>query len=197
MQNLHYVMSVIAFTLIVGATASSIRNVLKTNFQGLELIRKRQQDDVTEQEACFSIPHLEALKHQFIDYIDKNGDGHASFEEVEDYLHNYNPEVNREQIDEFIARRDNDGNGVIDFIPDYIMEVSSPDYSQRTAKEWFNLEDVNQDGYVSKDELLKIALNVGMNMEEAEQTVLGYYMRADENGDGKLEWNEYKTLHLD
>lgn len=69
------------------------------------------------------------------------------------------------------------------------MEVSSPDYSQRTAKEWFNLEDVNQDGYVSKDELLKIALNVGMNMEEAEQTVLGYYMRADENGDGKLEWN--------
>lgn len=26
-------------------------------------------------------------------------------------------------------------------------------------------------------------------MEEAEQTAHGYYMRADENGDGKLEWN--------
>lgn len=68
------------------------------------------------------------------------------------------------------------------------MEVSSPDFDLNTAKEWFGLEDTNGDGYVSRDELIAIAVKVGMPREEAERTAIGYYMSADQNGDGKLSW---------
>lgn len=68
------------------------------------------------------------------------------------------------------------------------MEVSSPDFDIKTAREWFQLEDTNGDGYVSKDELLTIAEKVGMTKQEAEQSVLGYYMSVDRNKDNRLSW---------
>ena len=52
------------------------------------------------------------------------------------------------------------GDGSVDFIPDYLMEVSSPDFDLATAKEWFALEDTNADGFVSRDELVNIATKV-------------------------------------
>ncbi|KAJ8310427.1 hypothetical protein KUTeg_012292 [Tegillarca granosa] len=85
------------------------------------------------------------------------------------------------------------GNGEVDFIPDYLMEVSSPHYSTTVAREWFDLEDTNHDGYVSRDELIKIAENIGMSREEAEQTADGYYMIVDD-GDQKLDWKVKATL---
>lgn len=80
------------------------------------------------------------------------------------------------------------GNGVIDFIPDYLTEVMSPTYGLSKAKEWFQLEDSNRDGYVSRDELIQIALNVGFPPEEAEDAVDMFYMSGDVNGDRKLNW---------
>lgn len=68
------------------------------------------------------------------------------------------------------------------------MEVSSPNFDLNTAKEWFNLEDTNGDGYVSRDELINIAIRVGMPPEEAKRTAMGYYMSADQDGDGQLSW---------
>ena len=80
------------------------------------------------------------------------------------------------------------GDGSVDFIPDYLMEISDPDYDVKAAQEWFHLEDTNGDGEITTRELLNIARKVGMSEAEAEQTVLGYYMSADKNGDGKLSW---------
>ena len=56
------------------------------------------------------------------------------------------------------------------------------------AKEWFQLEDTNHDGYVSRDELVNIAQNIGMSHQEALQTAQGYYMIADTNRDNSLSW---------
>ncbi|WAR28000.1 hypothetical protein MAR_013704, partial [Mya arenaria] len=55
----------------------------------------------------------------------------------------------------FPATLESDGSA--DYIPDYLMEVSSPDFDVATAKEWFSLEDTNGDGYVIRDELINIA----------------------------------------
>lgn len=165
------------------------------------LTAKRQHEDYPQpeqppQEMCFTIPHLQALKEQFASYIDTDRDERASQEEIMNYLKKYNPDTTPEQVEKFIARRDKDGDGSVDFIPDYLIEVSSPDFDINTAKEWFELEDTNGDGYVSRDELIDIALKVGMSQQEAEQTAIGYYMSADKNGDGKLSWEEYKPLFL-
>lgn len=80
------------------------------------------------------------------------------------------------------------GDGDVDFIPDYVSEISAPNYSVSMAKEWFQLEDTNHDRYVSRDELVNIAQNIGMSPQEALQTAQGYYMIADMNGDNRLNW---------
>lgn len=162
---------------------------------------KRNEDSAdksqgAQQEMCFTIPHLQSLKEQFTTYIDKNGDSRASNDEIMEYLQKYNPDTKPDQVDNFIARRDHDGDGFVDFIPDYLMEVSSPDYDQNAAKEWFELEDTDSDGYVSRDELVGIAMKIGMPLEEAERTAASYYMSADRNKDGRLSWEEYKQLFL-
>ncbi|WAR28001.1 CALM-like protein, partial [Mya arenaria] len=106
---------------------------------------------------CSTLPHLQALKEQFATYIDRNGDERSSMEEVLSYLRKYDTDVTPRQVREFIARIDKDGDGSVDFIPDYLMEVSSPDFDVAIAKEWFSLEDTNGDGYVTREELINIA----------------------------------------
>ena len=81
------------------------------------------------------------------------------------------------------------GDGEVDFIPDYISEVMSPEYSLSKAREWFKLEDTNKDGYVSEAELVTIAMNIGMTKDDAEKTASEYYMSADTNGDRLLDWD--------
>jgi len=172
-----------------------VHNLLNTR----RLYRRQAPDYMTDehpQEMCFTISHLQALKGQFAGYIDSNGDEKATKEEILNYLQNYKPSITDKQVTEFISRRDKDGDGSVDFIPDYLMEVSSPNFDMNTANEWFNLEDTDGDGYVSRDELINIAIRVGMPQEEAERTAMGYYMSADQDGDGRLSWEEYKPLFM-
>ena len=50
-----------------------------------------------------------ALKEQFRNYVDKNGDEKASFKEVYEYLRKYNPDVTADKVKAFMARRDING----------------------------------------------------------------------------------------
>ncbi|KAL4219968.1 hypothetical protein ACF0H5_020379 [Mactra antiquata] len=176
-------------------SAYVVENLLDTR----RLHKRQASDYITEahpQEMCFTIDHLKALKDQFAGYIDSNGDERASKDEILTYLQHYKPTIKDDQVTDFIARRDKDGDGSVDFIPDYLMEVSSPNFDLNTAREWFDLEDTNGDGFVSRDELISIATRVGMPPEEAERTAMGYYMSADQNNDGQLSWEEYKPLFM-
>lgn len=203
--NINPALILLGTVLAYDVAAYAVKDLMKIRqWKQLHPMAAKRQDEnygqppanMPDQEMCFTIPHLQALKEQFASYIDTNGDGRASHDEIMDYLKKYNPATTAEQVEKFIARRDKDGDGSVDFIPDYLLEVSSPDFDLNTAREWFELEDTNGDGYVSRDELIDIALKVGMSQEEAEQTAIGYYMSADRNGDGKLSWEEYKPLFL-
>ncbi|XP_062592323.1 uncharacterized protein LOC134253757 [Saccostrea cucullata] len=158
---------------------------------GLKTARKRNYENDA---GCVSIQQLEVFQSQFYNSVDKNQDGKASFEEVKDYLSKYNPVIKDSEIGKFINRRDINGNGIIDFIPDYISEVVSPSYGLSKAKEWFQLEDSNRDGFVSRSELIQIAINVGLSPRDARDTVDMFYMTGDKNGDGKLNWEEYSSV---
>ncbi|KAK3585616.1 hypothetical protein CHS0354_004527 [Potamilus streckersoni] len=199
------ILSVLALSLLANISmltvdASILKQVIKASQKSLMPLRQTEFKRSTEEsnsdnEPCFSVSHLKALKEQFQNYIDKDHDGKASFDEMYAYLLKYSPSVTKETVEEFLAKRDKDGDGSVDFIPDYLLEISAPDYDTATAMEWFQLEDLNNDGFVSKDELIKIAMNVGMPRQEAEQTAMGYYMSADQNGDSRLSWEEYLPLY--
>ncbi|XP_025078730.1 calmodulin-like protein 7 isoform X2 [Pomacea canaliculata] len=145
--------------------------------------------------SCVTITFLTDMKHRFESLIDTNHDGRATAEEMEAYLRKFKPSVTDEEVAAFIRRRDIDGDSVIDFIPEYVLDISSPDMSPEAAREWFMLEDRNGDSYVAKSELLTIAENLGMSPDQAEDSVSSYYMSADANKDEQLSFQEYKSLY--
>ncbi|ESO98601.1 hypothetical protein LOTGIDRAFT_174135 [Lottia gigantea] len=158
--------------------------------------REQQGEQMPERaQPCISIHYLMVLKNQFQSRIDPNDDGKATFDEIRQFLRHYHSDVSPETINKFIERRDLNGNGVIELIPEYILDITTPDYTLGGAKEWFNLEDSNGDGKVSRQELETIAQNVGMSRQEAEFTVDTYYMTMDRDGDDSLSWNEYRALY--
>ncbi|XP_033760536.1 calmodulin-like [Pecten maximus] len=202
MQTWIYWTVVVTLVILQQTMATTLTNLFnKGVLKGLEKLRKRQQHDPepasvfpSVNQICFGLDQLEAYKDQFSTFIDHNNDGKASFDEIKHYLQKYNNKVTDDQVRSFLLRRDTNGDGEVDFIPDYLTEMATPNYSATTAREWFDLEDADQDGYVTKDELIAIARNIGMSPEKAEETANGYYMGADTNGDRQLDWKEYSSL---
>ncbi|XP_046374553.1 calmodulin-like protein 7 [Haliotis rufescens] len=144
---------------------------------------------------CVSVEYLTVLKDRFATQIDRNNDGRATFEEMRRHLQDYNPNVRDAAVAGFIARRDENGDGVIDFVPEYVKNVITPDYSVENAREWFNLDNTNGDEFVTRDELMSIARHIGTPEEQAAAQVSGYYLSNDKNGDDKLDWDEYKVIY--
>nr|QGZ07371.1 calmodulin-like protein [Onchidium reevesii] len=155
----------------------------------------RQTRSATGGVPCVSVYFLNELKERFIRWMDHNNDGRSTFDEVRNYLRRFKPNVPNETVTAFIGRRDSNGNGDIDFVPEYVEDLSAPDYSLAGATEWFNLQDTNDDGFVTEQELMQVATAIGMSPQEALNTVRGYYMTADQNGDSKLSFDEFKTLY--
>ena len=81
------------------------------------------------------------------------------------------------------------GNGAIELIPEYILDIATPDMTPEAAAEWFALEDSDADGYVTRSELMRIAQQLGMTPEQADDSVSSYYMSVDTDGDDKLSFD--------
>lgn len=145
------------------------------------------------EEPCYGMDKIEALQERFHRFFDLNKDGRATKKEVTNYLMKYDPTVSKSLVEEFIASRDLNKNGMIDFIPEYILAVSQPEVNSMKAREWFTLEDANNDNIITKDDIEKIGLRMGMSNEEIRDS-MSYYALGDENGDGKITWSEYKIL---
>ncbi|KAH9512660.1 Calcium-dependent protein kinase 3 [Bulinus truncatus] len=155
----------------------------------------RQIRSATGGVPCVTVPFLTELKERFVRWLDHNNDGQSTFDEVKNYIRRFKADVTDADVAAFIRRRDSNGNGAIDFVPEYIHDMAAPDNTLEGAKEWFHLQDTNDDGFVTEPELVKVAEAVGMSPDEALETVQGYYMSADQDKDGKLTIDEFKTLY--
>lgn len=144
---------------------------------------------------CISVEYLTEIKDRFKTQIDRNNDGRATFQEMQRYLQDYNPNVREETVAAFIERRDMDGDGIIDFVPEFVKLFITTDHSIENAMEWFNLDDTDGDGYVTGRELMVITTHLGTPEDQARDQVQGYYLSNDKNGDGKLDWDEYKVIY--
>ncbi|KAK7480565.1 hypothetical protein BaRGS_00028141, partial [Batillaria attramentaria] len=138
---------------------------------------------------CLTVTFLTEMKGRFAERIDPNDDGKATFNEVRNYLRNFKPTVTDDQVTSFIRRRDLNGNRIIEFIPEYILDIATPDMTAEAAAEWFALEDSDGDGFVTRRELLRIAQQLGMSPDQADGSVSSYYMAMDTNGDDRLSFD--------
>lgn len=95
-----------------------------------------------------------------------------------------------------IAIFDEDGSGTVDF-REFISGLSA--FSSRGAAEEklrfaFKVYDIDRDGYISNGELfLVLKMMVGSNLKDSQlqQIVDKTIMEADQDGDGKINWEEF------
>ncbi|GAB1611187.1 uncharacterized protein LOC115231102 [Argonauta hians] len=189
--------SVLVFCIGVSATGAVVH--LPYSVQHLTKANSKRSDSGSnipykEDVPCFGLHMLEGLQERFHRFFDANRDGKATKKEVAAYLRKFDPKISQSFVDEFVEVRDINLNGVIDLIPDYIMTMSEHETRLYILRDWFQLEDTNNDDIITKEDIEKIGVRLGLSDREIRDS-LSYYALADENGDGKVTWTEYELFH--
>ncbi|PBK73033.1 EF-hand [Armillaria solidipes] len=150
-----------------------------------------------QKKSNFTQPELERLKKRFMK-LDSDGSGsidRAEFLQIPQIA--TNPLASR-----MIAIFDEDcpsGGGTVDF-QEFVGGLSA--FSSRGGREEklkfaFKVYDVDRDGYISNGELfLVLKMMVGNNLKDRElqQIVDKTIMEADQDGDGKLNFDEFALM---
>lgn len=141
----------------------------------------------------FSIEEIDRLRKRFMK-LDKDGSGQIDKQEFLSIPGiSSNPLATR-LMDVF----DKDGNGSIDF-EEFITGLSAFSGKSDNLNKLrfaFNIYDIDRDGYIGNGELfIVMKMMVGKNLkdEELQQIVDKTLMEADLDGDGKLNFEEFKN----
>ena len=141
----------------------------------------------------FSIEEIDRLRKRFMK-LDKDGSGQIDKQEFLSIPGiSSNPLATR-LMDVF----DKDGDGSIDFV-EFITGLSAFSGKSDNLNKLrfaFNIYDIDRDGYIGNGELfIVMKMMVGKNLkdEELQQIVDKTLMEADLDGDGKLNFEEFKN----
>jgi len=147
-----------------------------------------------ERRSNFTQPELERLKKRFMK-LDVDGSGSIDREEFLQI-----PQIATNPLaSRMIAIFDEDGGGTVDF-QEFVGGLSA--FSSRGGREEklkfaFKVYDVDRDGFISNGELfLVLKMMVGNNLkdQQLQQIVDKTIMEADQDGDGKLNFDEFAQM---
>lgn len=145
-----------------------------------------QQDKLDDMQRAFKV-------------FDKNDDGRISKEELKDVLKEAKVDASDEQLEQFMAKVDADGNGSLDFsefctmMNEIILESLD---KTKQMREIFDAIDTNGDKKIQdfelKDALTQI-VGDDVELEEARCVIRA----VDRDGDGHINFEEFVTmLHM-
>ncbi|XP_074662442.1 uncharacterized protein LOC141914989 [Tubulanus polymorphus] len=149
------------------------------------------------------ISGLDALsEEQLADYreafhfFDKDGNGHISVEELGISMRALGKNPSEAEIKTMIEEVDVNGNGTIEFgeFISLMLNYGSKGDPELSMREAFKTFDKDGNGFISKQELVDIMTKLGepLTKEEAENLM----QKADLNGDGQLDYNEFIKVML-
>lgn len=135
------------------------------------------------------------LLKQFQDW-DKNGDGVLSREEILDGYRKTYGAVDENEIDNMIHVIDLDGNGVIDYNEFLNCAINKEKIlSNERLEIAFKTFDTDGSGKISVDEIMDIFTKGTKNNEGINREVFAKMVKdADDNGDGEISFQEFKTI---
>ena len=141
--------------------------------------------------------NITALRLAFAD-IDKNGDGYISKSELSDAIKAVGRKISDKELDEIIKTVDKDGDNQVDFneflkLMDGNCFVQSVD-SFKEMKDLFSLFDVDNDGFVTEEEISKTMKEFGQKIRKKD--IRKMMQEADRNNDGKISFDEFKNMVL-
>ena len=152
--------------------------------------------DVKEEEKEAKIQAIEedkAIKATF-DFFDQNKDGIITTDELKKVLKGLGQDCSAEEIQEFVAAADTDGNGTIDFA-EFSRLVRLDMESNREEDELvaaFRVFDHENSGYLSTAEL-KHALKT-LAHEMGDNEIEEMFIEADCNGNGAISYEDFAKM---
>ncbi|KAJ8296226.1 Calcineurin subunit B [Rhodotorula toruloides] len=147
-----------------------------------------------EKNTNFSAAEIQRLKKRFMK-LDKDGSGSIDKDEFLQI-----PQIATNPLaSRMIAIFDEDGGGTVDF-QEFVAGLSA--FSNRGGRDEklkfaFKVYDMDRDGFISNGELfLVLKMMVGNNLkdQQLQQIVDKTMMEADQDGDGKLSFDEFKEM---
>jgi len=126
--------------------------------------------------------------------FDGDDNGHVTSEEIGKVLHRVGQHVTKEETDELLKSHDVDKSGSLEF-GEFLTLMSSKMReidSEEELREAFSVFDRDENGLVSKDELSKLLLSLGEGLTVPE--IEAMMASADEDGDGELNFEEFKIM---
>ena len=123
--------------------------------------------------------------------FDKNSDGEISTEELMRAAGKSQP---KEELEQALKRVDGDGNGSVgyqEFI-DMMWRHMKSGLTEEEIKKAFQVMDLNEDGEITKEELLEVANKNGC--EISKEQVDSIFNETDLDGDGKIDMDECRNV---
>ena len=144
---------------------------------------------------------LKQLKGAFRTF-DKDLDGKITFEELKEVLNTLSSEdskVDDEEVKDMLTMMDSDRSGTISFEEFVSMQVrggaeSTPEAVEETNEDLENaflVLDKDNSGFVEVKELKAMMKTQGILDADLDKTVRSMILEADEDGDGKINLNEF------
>ncbi|KAK8663446.1 hypothetical protein V6N13_083265 [Hibiscus sabdariffa] len=128
--------------------------------------------------------------------FDKNGDGAITKKELNDSLENMGIFIPDTELTQMIERIDVNGDMCIDideFSELYQTIMDSKD-EEEDMKEAFAVFDKNGDGYITVEELRSVLESLGLKQGKAMEDCRRMIRRVDEDGDGRVNFREFKQM---
>ena len=129
--------------------------------------------------------YLEDLKETFR-IIDKDNNGYINLKELGVAMRVFGFELNDIELQELMKEYDKDDNNCLDlseFI-DLMIKKKEEQKEEQDYLETFQLLDINEDGYLTKDQLKLLFKNISLDMDE--DMLDEFFQYADKDTDGKI-----------
>ncbi|PIN15983.1 Calmodulin and related proteins (EF-Hand superfamily) [Handroanthus impetiginosus] len=128
--------------------------------------------------------------------FDRNGDGRITKKELNDSLENMGIFIPDKELTQMIDKIDVNGDGCVDIdefgtLYQNIMDERDEEEDMREA---FNVFDQNGDGFITVDELKSVLASLGLKQGRAAEDCKKMIMRVDADGDGKVNFAEFKQM---
>ncbi|KAL7124032.1 hypothetical protein ABFS83_14G021100 [Erythranthe nasuta] len=155
-------------------------------FLNLMTAKKMQVGDVLNEEQIVEF-------HEAFTTFDKDGDGCITIEDLARMmrcLDQINP--TEKELRDIINEIDSDGNGTIE-LDEFLIHMAKKLKEIDEAKETFKVFDIDQNGYISANEIRQAMVKLGHELtdEEVNQMI----REVDLDGDGRISFDEFvKTM---
>lgn len=151
--------------------------------------------DLSEISSHQTATALIAEAKSVFDEFDKDKSGEISALELGTALRLLGLNPTEKEIQDLIDEIDKNGNGMIEF--DEFMaflkkSYKKPDEVKTDLKKAFQVFDLNGDGFISREELQKVLTKMGEKLTDKEVDEM--MKKADKNGDGKIDYDEYVDM---